>query len=73
MTQGIHRYKFSNFLIDCSKVISENLNFWYLTTHRWHCSQLWHGAKINFEGVVAKRQNTVLLKMAATEMGGVLM
>ncbi len=27
---------------------------------------------INFEGVVAKRKNTVLFKMVATVMGGVL-
>ncbi len=31
-----------NMLTDCSKVISENVHFWYLTTHRWRCSQLWH-------------------------------
>ncbi len=48
-----HRWRCSNFdkypqfqdynmLTDCSKVISENVHFWYLTTHRWRCSQLWH-------------------------------
>ena len=24
-------------------VISKNVHFWYLNTHRWRCSQLWHG------------------------------
>ncbi len=43
MTQGIHRHKYYNFLTDCSKVICENVNFWYVTTHRWRCSQLWQG------------------------------
>ncbi len=43
MTQGIHRHQEHNFLTNCSKVISQNVIFWYLTTHRWRCSQLWHG------------------------------
>ncbi len=43
MTQGIHRHQDYNFLTDCSKVLSENVHFWYLTTRRWRCSQLWHG------------------------------
>ncbi len=43
MTQGIHRHQENNFLTNCSKVISENVIFVYLTTHRWRCSQLWHG------------------------------
>ncbi len=38
--QGIHRHKDHNFLTDCSKVINENVNFWYLPTHRWRYSPL---------------------------------
>ena len=43
MTQRIHRHQYHNFLTNCSEVISKKVNFWYLNTHRWRCSQLWHG------------------------------
>ncbi len=41
--ESIVSEKDHNFLTNCSKVISEKVHFWYLMTHRWRCSQLWHG------------------------------
>lgn len=40
------RHRDQNSLTNISKVLTKTSDFSNLATHRWHCSQIWHGPPV---------------------------